>query len=73
MTPTAAAAAVGHQMRTATSSFKGQQVVYSDNATRDGHGLVSLAFTGGVLTAFNVWPSDVADATHDTAALSDTE
>lgn len=73
MTPTAAAAAVGHQVRTATFSFKSQQVVYSDNATRDGHDLVSLTFTGGVLTAFSFWPSAVAGATHDTAALSDTE
>jgi hypothetical protein len=60
MTPEAAAAALGGRESTVTSSFKGQQVLYANYAAGDGHGPLSLTFTGGVLTAFTVRPPDVA-------------
>jgi outer membrane protein assembly factor BamE (lipoprotein component of BamABCDE complex) len=66
MTPAAAAAVLGPLKVTATSSFKGQQVLYADYTARDGHSVVSVTFTGGVLTGFTVWPPPVAGAAGDT-------
>jgi hypothetical protein len=66
MTPDAAAAALGSRASTATSSFKGQQVLYANYAGGDGYRLVSLTFTGGVLTAFTVWPRDAPVDSADT-------
>jgi outer membrane protein assembly factor BamE (lipoprotein component of BamABCDE complex) len=71
MTPAAAATAVGREVRAVTSLFKGQPVVYADHVARDGNGLVSLTFTGGVLTAFAVWPSDVAVDYGDVRGIAD--
>jgi hypothetical protein len=38
-----------------TSTFKGQPVLYPTYHERSGPRLVSLTFTGGVLTAFAIW------------------
>jgi hypothetical protein len=37
-------------------TFKGQPVEYATYREREGNRLVSLTFTGGVLTAFHIWP-----------------
>jgi uncharacterized protein YjiS (DUF1127 family) len=71
MTPSAAAAAVGSIQWTINSSFKGQPVLYATHAARDGRGLVSLTFTGGVLTAFRVWSSAHALGYGDVSSLGD--
>jgi hypothetical protein len=70
MTPDAAAAALGSRASTATSSFKGQQVLYNNYTGDDGHGLVSLTFIGGVLTAFSLWPPDAAVDSADTIYIA---
>jgi hypothetical protein len=43
-----------------TSTFKGQPVLHATHFERDGHRLVSLTFTGGVLTAFAIWAPGTA-------------
>jgi hypothetical protein len=48
------------------SKFKGQPVLYATYRERSGNRLVSLTFTGGMLTAFSIWP------TGNTGDLGDT-
>jgi hypothetical protein len=48
------------------SKFKGQPVLYATYHERSGNRLVSVTFTGGMLTAFSIWP------TGNTGDLGDT-
>jgi hypothetical protein len=50
----------------ATSTLKGQPVVYVTYHERSGHRLVSLTFTGGALTAFAIWAPDTTFHPGDT-------
>jgi hypothetical protein len=46
---------------TTTSTFKGQPLLYATHYERGGHRLVSLTFTGGVLTSFAIWSPNILD------------
>jgi hypothetical protein len=47
---------LGARESSARFAFKGQPVEYATYREREGNRLVSLTFTGGVLTAFHIWP-----------------
>lgn len=44
---------------TISFTLKGQPVEYASYRERDGNGLVTVTFIGGVLTAFRTWPASV--------------
>jgi hypothetical protein len=58
--PAQAAARLGPPVSVIHSALKGQSVVYAQYRGRDGGGLISVTFTGEVLTAFKIWPPDVS-------------
>jgi hypothetical protein len=58
LTQAQTASFLGPAESTIASSFKGQPVEYASYNGRDGSGMISLTFTGGVLTAFKIWPPD---------------
>jgi hypothetical protein len=60
MSTTQAASLLGPLTWTITSSFKGKPIEYVTYQERDGARLISLTFTGGVLTAFKIWPPDAS-------------
>jgi hypothetical protein len=61
LTPEQAASLLGPAVWTPiNSTFKGQPVLSATYHERGGCGFVSLTFTGGVLTAFAIWPGDTA-------------
>jgi hypothetical protein len=57
--PAQAAPFLGLMETTTHFGLKGQTVEYNTYHERDGEGLVTATFVGGVLTAFAIWPSDV--------------
>jgi hypothetical protein len=60
MSTAQASSLFGPPAETITSSFKGQRIEYVTYQGRDGATLISLTFTGGVLTAFKIWPPDAS-------------
>jgi hypothetical protein len=58
LTPRQAAPLLGTLKSEIHFALKGQPVEYASYQPRDGNGLITVTFTGGVLTAFTVWPVD---------------
>jgi hypothetical protein len=59
LTPAQATPLLGSLASTIRFALKGQPVEYASYHEREGDGLVTVTYTGGVLTAFTIWPSDV--------------
>ena len=57
-TPVQAAPLLGPVETSIHFVFKGQPVEYATYHERDGKGLVTVTFMGGVSTAFTIWPPD---------------
>jgi hypothetical protein len=58
LSPAQASQLLGARESTTHFALKGQPVEYALYHERDGSGLVTLTFIGGVLTAFATWPPD---------------
>jgi hypothetical protein len=59
MSPAQASPLLGPVESTISFTLKGQPVEYASYRERDGNGLVTATFIGGVLTAFRTWPASV--------------